>query len=238
MEVGEKMRPNKANGNGFTLIELVVLVALVGILASILVPTLARSKTKAQSASCAAQLKQWGLAFQMYADDNHGWLFTTRHWESTEFTVGDRTVANVYGRYLGNATSERIVQLRNCPVVVERVGLQQLRFGNKYGYSMDWPNVKTPNGYQLAQPDSYDGASYRLDKIPHPAEFLLLVDSDGSYFRVRSTELKGTVSSILDRHSGGVNVLRADQHVDFVRFEAIATQAALPEDQNTWFQAN
>jgi prepilin-type processing-associated H-X9-DG protein len=174
----------------------------------------------------------------MYADDYRGWLFTTRHWESTEFTVGDHTVANVYGRYLGNATSEKIVQMRNCPVVVEKVGLQQLRFGNKYGYSMNWPNAKTPSGYQLAEPDSYGGASYRLDKIPRPAEFLLVVDSDGSYYRVRSSELKGTTSSILDRHSGGVNVLWADQHATFVTFETIAAQSALPDNRNTWFQAN
>lgn len=77
-----------------------------------------------------------------------------------------------------------------------------------------------------------------MDKIPKPAEFLLIVDSGGSYYRVRADELKGTVLSILDRHSGGVNVLRADQHVDFVIFEAIIAQSALSDDQNTWFQAN
>ena len=77
-----------------------------------------------------------------------------------------------------------------------------------------------------------------MDKIPKPYEFLLIVDADGSYYRVRADELKGTVSSILDRHSGGVNVLRADQRVDFVTFEAIIAQSALSDDQNAWFQPN
>jgi prepilin-type processing-associated H-X9-DG protein len=53
-----------------------------------------------------------------------------------------------------------------------------------------------------------------------------------------SGALKEMASSILDRHSGGINILRADQHVDFVSFEIIAAQSALPDDQNTWFQAN
>jgi prepilin-type processing-associated H-X9-DG protein len=77
-----------------------------------------------------------------------------------------------------------------------------------------------------------------LDTIPKPAEFLLLAETDGSYYRFRSGELKGMVSSILDRHSGGVNILRADQYVSSVSFENIAAQSALSDDQNAWFQAN
>ena len=174
----------------------------------------------------------------MYASDYHGWLFTTKHWESTEFLINSQKVLNVYARYLGGATSEKIVQMRNCPNVLSKVGLAKLKADSKYGYSMNWPNLKTPNGYELAPADAYGGASYRLDTIPRPAEFLLLTDTDGSYYRVRSSDLKGMVSSILDRHFGSVNVLRADQHVDFVSFEKIAAQSALPDSQNTWFQAN
>ena len=236
--LGQKAQPYGANSCAFSLIELVVLVAMIGMLATILVPTLSRSTTKAQAASCANQLKQWGLAFHMYADDYHGWLFTTKHWESTEFAQDGHKVRNVYARYLGEASSDKIVQMRNCPEALRTTSVAQLKADNRYGYSMNWPNVKTPSGYQLAAADTYGGASYRLDKIARPAEFLLLVDSDGSYYRVRSGYLKGMVSSILDRHSGGVNVLRADQHVDFVTFEAIAVQSALPDDQNTWFQAD
>lgn len=144
---------------------------------------------------------------------------------------------NVYARYL-QATSAKIVELRNCPEVVKQIGLTKLRTDSRYGYSMDWPNARSSGGYKLMPADSYGGASYRLDTIPKPAEFLLLTESDGSYYRVRSGELKGMVSSILDRHLGGVNVLRADQHVDFVSFESIAAQSALPQEQNTWFQSN
>jgi len=228
----------RSNVVGFTLIESLVLLAIIGILASLLVPMLTKARSSARRAGCASRLKQWGLAFQMYSQDYQGWLFTTKHWESTEFNDHGKKVSNVYARYLGKATSDTIIQMRNCPNAIEGMSVTQLKAENRYGYSMNWPNLKFSDGYKLAPEDAYGGASYRLDKIPRPAEFLLLVDSDGTYYRVRSGELKGFVSPILDRHVSGVNILRADQHVDFVTFEEIERQSALPDDQNTWFQAN
>jgi len=79
---------------GFTLIELLVVIAIIALLMAILMPALQRVKSQAQSVTCQARLKQWGLMFKMYTDDYDGYF--NEGWGVGETTLWPNALRSYY----------------------------------------------------------------------------------------------------------------------------------------------
>src|SRR5262245_8924684 len=75
----------QSNHTAFTLIELLVVIAIIAILASVLLPTLGRSKRAAESARCKGNLRQQGVAMNMHVSDNGAYPLQTAPGEIPEF---------------------------------------------------------------------------------------------------------------------------------------------------------
>jgi len=77
----ESKIPDRQSGKslrGFTLVELLVVIAVIALLMAILLPALHRVKRQAKAVGCRSNLRQWGLAFSMYTSENEGRFYGCR----------------------------------------------------------------------------------------------------------------------------------------------------------------
>lgn len=79
---------------GFTLIELLVVIAIIALLMAIMMPALQRVKGQAHKVVCQARLKQWGLMFKLYTDENDGYF--NEGWGKNETTLWPNALRPYY----------------------------------------------------------------------------------------------------------------------------------------------
>jgi len=96
---------DRANeGRGFTIIEVLVVVAVVAILAGLLIPSLGKARQGARRAACRSNLKQIGVALQIYAAQNHQWLPSTSVGACTHYiyAAGPYGLGRLYPKLLSD----------------------------------------------------------------------------------------------------------------------------------------
>lgn len=184
----------------FTLLELLITIAVIAILAGLLLPALHRAKEKAQAAECLNHLKQLGVCVSFYSSDYSGFfpgigptLPNYRMPKSWRMTLGE---------YLGgtNASYGKIFLCAGAPADPDHTDTYESN-----------ESVKT-NSYGMNK----SLALQRVEKLKNSSRKMYLTDvwntklSGGeAYFGYESNYRNWNVSR---RHRNGCNILWADLH--------------------------
>lgn len=215
--------------SGFTLVELLAVIAIIAILAALLLPALASAKASARSAACKSNLRQLGIALLSFTHDNE-------HYPASEYLDPRISSFVTYGwpAYLLPYVSSNTALFRcsSTPSEFEwttnrssrgysfpfNIGLGNQRFS--YGYN-HWA-VAAVGGYALGgAPDSEVPES----RVLKPADMIAVGDSDGDGFfdgdiAFHRFALPGGPQAVWPpgtRHKGGANIVFCDGHVEWAR---------------------
>jgi prepilin-type N-terminal cleavage/methylation domain-containing protein/prepilin-type processing-associated H-X9-DG protein len=171
----------------FTLIELLVVIAIIAILAALLLPALKGARESAKATKCISNLKQLGIAYHLYLDDNNG-CFPT-------YDAVGYPGYSMLGRYSGNSKEVLL-----CPS--DRTPNQELSYYVN-DYLID---------YDGNPPETYP---YFLKDIKNPYKIILLREFHQPASRNNWPRAIGFVQACWGVHREGSNMLFVDGSVRF-----------------------
>lgn len=161
------------NRRSFTLIELLVVVAIISILAALLLPALGRTKLTAKRVACMSNMRQVGMALQMLANDNDGWINGIN--APKDSSGGSMLASNwteLVSRYLSGVTNSAGVSVllelngTGCP------GRRTYHYESGPG----WVDNTTPFGANTMFVGHYPSTMHSLNEVVHSSRIYLLSD--------------------------------------------------------------
>ena len=230
---------SRRNSSAFTLIELLTVIAIIGILAAIIIPTVSKVRHTARQTKCTAQLREWGRIIQLYSIENKG-TYAVKNWASAVSGQGP------YFDYFTKSQFES-KRLRLCPAnpSVEADLALDTAASVRPTYAMVRGSIN--GAISTLAPDT----AVPLGRARNPSQYLLMMDSapNDSVTTIVGNDLTGlttyiqpltnNTSTYVDRHGGRmINAVFGDGSVKRITYtpSAPSDPTAILSMRTTWFQ--
>jgi prepilin-type N-terminal cleavage/methylation domain-containing protein len=203
---------------GLTLTEILVVMLVIAVLASLLLPALSVARSHARQTVCGSNLRQMGMAFSLYAMD---WRNVLPHEDAS---IPDKTAAQcgvdlpalcdpnpdcpycwfyALDQYLTRQNADRLAEVKQDPIFRKIAGERKA-------------TTRTIKMNTSLEPDTNCNPRFRdIAGISQPGETVLLFDGRTDNQNVASA-YEGAVGSVDQRHSGGANFLFVSGRVAWV----------------------
>jgi prepilin-type N-terminal cleavage/methylation domain-containing protein/prepilin-type processing-associated H-X9-DG protein len=208
----------RARRSGFTLPELLTVIAIIGVLAGILIPIVGRVRDTANSSQCMSNLRQIGVALKLYTTDHQNTLPPTYTWTATaSLAKGEWT--KQLGAYLPARGTSKVNEVFVCPAA-DYHGVTGNELSNTYGAAGAFMGIAPAGSYVT---ETVARKLTTIDNLPNaPWIFDMHANGNNPYpynsaqWTVVQSDVTGAESVRLGfRHGaeGKLNMLFGDGHV-------------------------
>jgi len=188
--------------SGFTLVEILVVIAIIIVLAAILLPVYEVATKRAESASCLSNMRNIGIAARIYADDNDEGIIPARVPGAPPgyFGIGWGLLLQPYMR------SEAILVCTSDPDPT----IAADTYGAKRSYGIN---------YEVTMVGGYNNSSLCLADISDPTQVILFFEIASNLRRLGMSYKDDGLSAVAPRHREGSNYTFVDAHAKWLRTE-------------------
>lgn len=200
----------------FTLLELLVVIAVVALLVAILLPALRSARSSGQAVRCLSQLRQVGVICRAYADENRGRspALGQPYAAVPNWGLVVQEAAGVAGTGTELFTAKSVLV---CPACATFYGREMTRT-----YAI---NVTGKAGAAMGDPDDYDDAArpafVRMDLVSRPEATALVLDAAVASFPSNAPPPTRTASVIDFRQAAHVSDRIGRWHDNRKKFQAV-----------------
>jgi prepilin-type N-terminal cleavage/methylation domain-containing protein len=180
--------PERNGRAAFTLIELLVVIGIIGILASLLLPSLAQAKERGKRVSCVSNSRQLGLAAYLYGDE-------CGLYPAVKVSDVDLRWMDLIKPYIGKPSSNQVSSVYLCPSDLERIACTYdptifMSYGiNSFNF--------TPSAVNAC----FWYGQLKPEAVRYPSEVIIFADcTPGKYYCGGGSKLVNPVANVAYRH--------------------------------------